>query len=365
MKRVLLLASVLCAVTVAVIVLAQPGVTPIVEKNYTPDWAKLKQDITNQAGAVAIVPRFKGINGDRFAYEIDHRGVSRGTLVEDGKPVEAFYLNSHWATQATFKCEEDVLEGRNDLRISVRYDSMNFLVDNGKARYAGYIGPEVGGRKPGFHEISRDGTRSEVNNIPGWAGVNARTIDTNRGSQSNDQGAVAWFSISDQGRLYNEVYYADFGAADQRNYPGRFQDPVFLSLGVFAEFPSDASLKIGETVTVRRRLPVGVGHGATVEYEVTYRLEKLYGTVAEPVGARFAFTAVPVAREHTMRVDGLDVKFTAPDFRNGSLFLDLVKGVPLHVQWGCTVKGNAGGTEFENDIEFTASLRKEQEAEAN
>lgn len=365
MKRVLLFGSLLVAATVAVVVLAQPGVMPVVDKNYNPDWKKLRADVTNQAGSVAIEPRFKGINGDRFAYEIDYRGVSRGTLTEDGKPAEAYYLNAHWATQANFKCDEDVLEGRNDLRLAVRYDSMNFLVDNGKARYSGYIGPEIGGRKSMFHEVARDGTRSEVANIPGWAGINARTVDTNRSMQSGEVAAVAWFSISDHGRLYNEVYYADFGSPDQRNYPGRFQDPVFVALGLFAEFPADASLKVGETVSVRRRLPVGAGHGATTLYDVTYKLEKLYGTVTEPVGARFSFTAVPAVREHTARVDGLDVKYTAPDFRNGSLLLDLVKGVPLHMQWAYTLKGSAGSTTFENDIEFTASLRKENEADAN
>ncbi|MBK8206888.1 MAG: hypothetical protein IPK87_08890 [Planctomycetes bacterium] len=360
MKRVLILGGFLIVGVAAVIALAQP----VTDELYKPN-LQLDKDITASAGEVAIEPKFKGVAGDLFGYEVDFKAVRRGTTSDDGVPSDAFRRSEHWATAVDYKLDEDVLDGSTDLRLAVRYARMNFLLDNGDARYSGYIGPDMGAIKPTFHEVMPDGSRTEVNNIPGWDGVNARTINTNRQTQANDPAAVAWFSITDQSRLYDEVYFADYNSPDQRNYPGRFQDPVQLTLGLFPEFPAGAKLKIGETVNLRRRMPVGAVAGATTEYDVSYKLEKLYGTIAEPTAARFSFTAVPVAREHTAQVNGLTVKFSAPDFQGGTLLLDLAKGVPAHVHWSYSLKGSIAGegkftATFENEVDFTASLRADR-----
>ncbi len=367
MKRFLLLGLVAAVGTAIVVANAQDAT----KDPYQPNWDKVKTDITAQAADVTIEPKFSGVADDRFNYEIDVNTTRRGTAREGDKVTDAYRTVENWASAINYKVEEEELEGRKDLRIALRYDRMNFLLDNGEARYSGYIGPDMeGGVKASFQEIMVDGKRNEVTNIPGWPGINARTINTQRETQARDatgQGS-AWFSISEQSRVYGETYFADYGSPDQRNYPGRFQDPVHLTLGLFAEFAPDAKLKLGETMTVTRRMPVGANSGATTEYTVTYKLEKLYGTVEEPVAARFSFSAVPVKREQTSTVGGLTVTFTAPDIQNGSLLLDLPKGVPLYTQWGYTVKGSIRGeaqtAEFENEVEFTASLRSDRAKKA-
>jgi hypothetical protein len=357
LKRILILGLVLAAGTIAVIAFAQPGV----DDYYKPAWDKLKQDITAQAPEVAIEPKFRAVADDHFAYEIDFRATRSGTVTQGSETTDAFRRTEHWTTAVHYKVEEEELEGHKDLRLAMRYDRMTFLLDNGKNRYAGYIGPDQGQEKAGFFEVQPGGARTSVGSIPGWPGVNAQTIKSM--SDAQNRTGSAWFSVSEQSRLYGETYFADYNSADQRNYPGRFQDPVHLTLALFPQFAEDAKVKIGEVMTVRRRMPMGAAAGATVEYDVTYKLEKLYGTVEEPVGARFSFSATPAKREQEARVEGLTVRFSAPDLKDGALFLDLAKGVPLYTRWSYTVKGAIGGEAsaiFENEVEFTASLRADR-----
>jgi len=182
-------------------------------------------------------------------------------------------------------------------------------------------------------------------------------------AQANDVSASAWFSVSDEGRLYNETYFADFNDGDQRSFPGRLQDPVHLALSIQPEFAKETRLKIGETVTVRRRMPVGVNHGATTEYDVTYKLEKLYGTIDEPTAARFSFTATPVTAEQSSKSGDLVTTFTAPEIKDGALLLDLNKGIAAWTSWAYKLNGKVTqpgtnlATDFGVEVDFTASLR--------
>lgn len=352
----------LCAAAAAVTyVLAQPGLP-------TQKWHefKLGDDITASAGEVVIEPAFKAVADDRFGYEAYYNTTRTGTVSDGGKAVDGFRVRENWISRFNLVTQEDELEGTTDLRYSFQFDTLEFLLDNGKARYSGYIGADSQFFTPGFHEIAADGTRNEVTNIPGWAGVNARTIETNRSTQARDYSGSAWASITDTGRVYNESYFADYTAGDQRNYPGRLQDPLHLMLAVNAEFPAAAKLRLNEKFTLRRRLPIGAAPGATTDYDVTYTMEKLYGDKAkptEPTAARFTFSAVPVQREHTARVDGMDIKFTAPDIKDGALLVDLTKGVAAHVAFQYALKGTISqpgtnwSSSFENEVDFTASLR--------
>jgi hypothetical protein len=366
LKRFLLLGLLAAAGIAVVSGYAQDGT----DKPYQPDWDKVKTDITAQAETILIEPRFKGVAGDYFEYEIDVNTLRTGTTRRADTITDAFRRTENWGSAITLKLEESELEGRKDLRLALRYDRMNFLIDNGRARYAGYIGPEAGGAKPAFHEILPDGTRQEVTNIPGWPGINARTINTQRETQARETAGngSAWASISETSRLHGETYFADYGSTDQRNYPGRFQDPLHLMLGLLPEFGAGAGLKIGDTMKVTRRMPVGASHGATTDYTVTYKLEKVYGTTEEPAAAKFSFEGVPAKREHTATADGLTVAFTAPDIREGTMLLDLTKGVPLYTKWSYSMKGSVRGddsaAEFEVEVEFTASLRADRATEA-
>jgi hypothetical protein len=346
----------LIAVAALTYVFAQPALD-------TPYEFKLGADITADAAEVAIQPAFKALADDRFAYDIYFNATRSGSVRDGDKSQEGFRRAENWITMVTLTAKEDALDGRKDLLLRLNYDQLGFLIDNGAARYSGYVGPARGTTTAAFHEVTPNGERNEANNIPGWPGVTARGIESARSSQTFDPAGSAWFSVNDQGRLYNETYFADFNNADQRNYPGRFQDPLHLTLGLLPEFAEGASLKIGETTTVRRRFPVSTGAGSTIEYDFTYKLERLYGTVAEPTAARFTFTAVPVQREHTHDHAGLRTTWTAPDIKDGTLLFDLGKGIAAATSWKYELAGTVtqtGGsmrTEFKIAVDFAANLR--------
>jgi len=352
------------ALGVFAVLLAQPGMPPNPVEPYK---FTLGPDITAEAADVTIEPRFRGVVDDRFAYEAYFNATRTGTVTDAGKPVETFRVAENWIDLFTLIVSEDPLDGHKDPQLRFQYEIIEFAVDNGKARYSGYIGPAQGNRKAGFKEILPDGKRSDVTNIPGWAGVNANVLEMNRSTQQRDFGAAAWFSVAETGRLYNELYYADWSNADQTNFPGRLQEPLHLALGTHPQFNESAKLKLGESVTVRRRMPISAVAGGATEYDVTYKLERLYGTKAEPTAARLTFDAVPVQRDHTVVAGGLETKFTAPDIKGGRLLLDLAKGVAAHVQWGGKLEGTVAQqgtgllTRFEVKLDFAASLRATKE----
>lgn len=320
---------------------------------------ELGNDITARAGDVTIEPGFKALADDRFAYEVYQNATRKGVTRDGEKAIDSFRRREEWTTLVTVVAAEDPLEGNTDLLLKVQYERMSFLLDVGRASYSGIISPE----DSKFWEAAPDGSRNEVNNIPGWAGINARTLESNRSTQSRDFSALAWMSVSDTGRLYNPTYFADFRTGDQTNYPGRLQDPVQLLTGMMPRFNEGTSLKIGETVTVRGAFPVGVRHGAAIEYDFTYRLDKLYGTIERPTAARFTFSATPVKREHTSSVEGLTTSFTAPDIKDAHLLYDLNKGVAGYIAWEYGLEGRISkpgtslATDFEVNMDFSASLR--------
>lgn len=345
-------------------VIAQPFPGPDADTNVDEPYEfKLGEDITDKAADVVIEPKFRALADEKFAYEAYLNVLRSGTSRNGDKAISSFRREENWTDLVTLSTSEDPIEGNTDLLMSLKFDQLNFLIDNGDARYSGYIGPDAGTATTAFQEIFPDGERSEANNIPGWVGITARGVETERAEQARDFSASAWFSVSDEGRLYNETYFADFNNSDQRSFPGRLQDPVHLALGLQPEFPKDARLKLGETITVRRRLPVGVSHGATTDYDVTYKLEKLYGTIEEPTSARFSFTAVPVKVEQSSSRGQLLTTFTAPEIKDGALLLDLNKGVAAWTKWAYSLKGKVSqpgtnlATDFEVNVDFTASLR--------
>jgi len=354
-------ACILIAGIAAVLVYAQPGLdSGDADKPYN---FKLDPEVTAQAADTTVEPAFHGIDGDHFAYEVYFNALRSGTTSDDGKPVDSFRRQENWVDVLSLRVDEDPLEGRKDLQMRLQFETIEFLLDTGKARYSGYMGPNGPTRKANFKEILPDGTRNDVQNIPGWVGVTAGAVNSAMVAQSNDYSAAAWFSVTDAGKLYDEVYYADFREANQANYPGKFQDPLHVALSIQPEFPADAKLKIGETCTVRRRMPVGLVPGATVEYDVTYKLEKLYGTVEKPTAARFSFSAKPVQAEQSATVGKLTTTFTAPEIKEGHLLLDLAKGVAAYVRWEYKLSGKISqadsklATDFDVQVDFTASLR--------
>lgn len=322
----------------------------------------VKQDITSQAGEVSIEPHFRGVADDRFPYEIYFNASRQGTSSDGGTRIDGFRRTENWSALATLETQEDEQEGRKDLRLALQFEQISFLIDNGRARYSGLIGPDAK-----FREVLPDGTRNDVTNIPGWPGINARTVENKRAAQSGAGAGSAWFSITDQGRLYNEQYFADYNDPEQRNYPGALMDPLHLALGMVPEFAKDAKLKLNQTTEVTRRLPLGAIPGATADYKVTYKLVNLYGTLAEPTAARFTFTAVPVKAQHSMTSAGMQVSFDAPEIKEGTLLYDLAKGVAADITWNYSLKGTIAEsgsnlrTEFSVDAEFRASLRKKAE----
>jgi hypothetical protein len=360
LKRALFVSIPALIIAIAAVLIAQPV-------DDEPYQFTLGKDITAEAGDVVIEPKFKATVKDKFAYEAYFNATRTGSVTDGGKPVETFRNVENWTDLYTMAVKEDPIDGHKDPLIQFQFDMIEFTIDNGQARYTGLIGAASGNRKPGFQEVLPDGKRSDVANIPGWAGINASGVEMNRSTQSRDFGGAAWFSVADSGRLYRETYYADWSNADQTNYPGRLQDPLHLALGTQPEFTDGAKLKIGESVTVRRRMPVGASFGGTVEYDVTYKLEKLYGTKAEPTAARFTFDAVPVQRNHSLVVNGLNTEFTAPDIKGGRLLQDLAKGVAVNVQWAYALTGTVSqpgtqmSTKFEVKLDFSASLRSIKE----
>lgn len=322
-----------------------------------------KQDITATAGALVIEPRFRGVADDRFPYEIYYNTHRRGHATQDGKQIDAFARHENWTVLAMLELAEDEQEGRTDLRAGLQYEQMNFMVDNGRARYAGYVGPANGTSTAKFTEVLPDGSRNEVMNVPGWVGINASGLERARASQAMPGAGTAMFSVNEQGRLYNDQYHTEYNDADQRNQPGALVDPVHLALGLSAEFAKGAKLKIGETTEVTRRFGVGPVPGQTAEYRFVYKLEKLYGTLDEPTAARFSFTATPVKANHSTSVDGMQVSLDAPEIKDGMLVYDLAKGVAADVTWKISFKGTvtqgAGlRSEFTVDADYRASLRR-------
>jgi hypothetical protein len=321
-----------------------------------------KDDITAGAGELAIEPRFRAVADDRFPYEVYFNTRRHGSTSEGGRAVDAFTRHENWLVLAMLELAEDEQEGRTDLRLGVQYEQLSFLVDNGRGRYAGYIGPGSDGRTARFQEVLADGTRSDVLNIPGWVGINATNMESARSNQSLTGAASAFFSVDETGRLYNDQYFADFNVADQRNQPGLLVNPVHLALGLSAQFNKGTRLKIGETVEVTRRFPVGPVPGATAQYRFTYRLERLYGTLAEPAAARFSFTAVPVTAAVSQTLDGIQVRFDAPEVKNGVLLYDLAKGVAADVTWSISLRGTATqaglSSDFGMEADFRATLRR-------
>lgn len=364
MKRALRLALPASALALAL------GIAALAQGAVTPYKFELGKDVTAEAAATEVRPAFRAVAGDVFRYEIYTNSRRTGQITEDGKPSGAFARRENWLVVADLRLEEDELDGRPDLRGAFAFRQMEFLVDDGHSRFAGYIAPDTGnGAKAAFHEVLPGGERKEANNIPGWPGMNARTIASNMASQSRENSASAWASISGAGRVYDETYFADFGAADQRNYPGQLLDPVHLMLALQPEFPQDAKLKVGESIKVTRRFPVGVLAGATADYEVTYKLERVYGAAAEPTAARFSFSAVPVAKAHSAKQGVVQAEFDAPEIKDGELLLDLVKGVSADVRWKYVVPGviTQPGTTlrstFEVEFDFRASLWHERESD--
>lgn len=320
-------------------------------------------DITAKAADVVIEPRFKAVADDRFAYEYYYNVRRQGRSTENGSQFESFRRTENWTAWAMLNVRENELDGRADSQIALQYERLNGLVDNGRGRYSVYVGPTDGALSAKFEEILPDGSRNNVTSIPGWAGITASTIESNRATQSGFAGAAAWFSVDEQGRLYDEQYFADLGSPDQRNYPGVLIDPVHIALGSCAEFTKGASLKLGQTIEITRRFPLGVVPGATAQYRFTYKLEKLYGTVEEPTAAQFSFTAVPVQQKHSVKVGNLSAEYDAPSIEGGTLLYDLAKGVTADVTWAYTLKGVISQqgttlrTEFGVEADFRASLR--------
>jgi hypothetical protein len=366
-KEAVLKRAVLLAIPALIIGIAVVLAQPIDLDESKPYEFKLDKDITADAADVVIEPKFAAVVKDRFGYEAYFNATRTGTVTEAGKTVETFRHVENWIDVFTLVVAEDPIDGHKDPLLRFQFDLIEFTVDNGDARYTGYIGATQGNKKPSFQEVLPDGKRSDVTNIPGWAGINASSIEMNRNTQARDFSATASFSVADTGRVYRETYFADWVSGDQTNYPGRLQDPLHLALGTQPEFAAGTKLKLGESVVVRRRMPVGATFGGTVEYDVTYKLEKLYGTKEKPTAARLTFDAVPVQRNHAVVVNGLNTEFTAPDIKGGRLLLDLVKGVAAHVQWAYTLTGtvNQAGsqlaTKFEVKLDYSASLRASKE----
>ncbi|MBX3475697.1 MAG: hypothetical protein KF754_15105 [Planctomycetes bacterium] len=322
-----------------------------------------KQDITAAAGELVIEPRFRAVADDRFPYEVYFNAHRRGHSTQDGKAIDAFVRHENFTGLVMLELAEDEQEGRSDLRLAMQYEQWSLLVDNGRARYSGYVGPARDGRTAKFQEIHADGTRTDVANIPGWVGVNAGTMEGKRSNQALPGSGSAFFSVDDQGRLYNTQYFGDYNDADARNHPGNLIDPVHVALGMNAEFAKGARLKIGETTEVTRRFALGVLPGATAEYRFVYKLERLYGTLAEPTAAKFSFTATPLVAQHTQTVNGMQVSFAAPEIKEGMLVYDLAKGVAADVTWkvsvaGTVAQGSSLRTEFHVDSDYRASLRR-------
>ena len=357
-------------VTICVVGLAaaQDGVDSLDGDEDGPYQFELDAEITEGLDELEISTGFWGVADDQFDFEVYYNVTRRGTASEDGKAFSTFRRTENWIAMVHLVMSEDELEGRTDLRGQFRFDRIYFNLDDGKGRFAGYIGPNdpLGGSAK-FHEILADGSRNEVPGIPGWVGVNARNMETARVQQSAFNAAPLWISIDDQGRIYNEAYHADFIGPDQRSFPGYLIDPLQLALGLLPEFAPDTELKVGGEATVTRRFPAGAGFGAAPDYLFTYKLEKLYGSVDKPTAARFTFSATPVQRTQVSTRGGLKTEFTAPDITGGTLLYDLNRGVAAQIGWKYSASGQVSeagsklSSKFQVQVEFKASLRHYKE----
>lgn len=331
----------------------------------------LGSELSGEEAKKAVVkPAFKAVADDRFDYEVYFNIRRSGASSDANGAAGGFARTETWVSQCNLTLEEDDLTGRKDLRAAFRYESLYFDLVDGQTSYSGYIGPKVddggAGHDSTFWKVDADGSRTTAFQIPGWLGVNARSVENSRNTQAGPGSASAWVSVSDTGRLHDEVYFADFDSSDQRNYPARLLDPVHIVSGLMPEFAAGASAQLGAELVIRRRMPVGPLPGATIDYDLTYTLEKVYGPVTEPTAAQFKFSGKAVSAEHTQRVGGMDLKFTAPEIKDGLLLLDLVKGVSAVVRWKYALKGeisepgSARRATFGSEAEFSASLRKQK-----
>lgn len=315
-----------------------------------------------------LKPRFRGVDKDLFRYDVYLNVDRRLGASAANESLGGSARTENWMSRVDIALGEDELEGRPDLLAAFRYNSIHFTLHDGHSAFSGYIGPAKGADTANFYEVLRDGERSRVNNIPGWPGVTASNLERSRSGQSGVN-ASAWFSVSPEGRISNECYYADFNRGEQRNYPGRLLDPVQIALAIQPEFAADAEIKVGESVTVRRRFPMGPVSGQAVEYDFTYTLERVYGKADDPSAALLTFTATPVQWEQTDVVNGLSVRYTAPAIEGGRLMLDMAKGVAASVEWKYSLQGEMSEPDslyaagFEVDVDFSASLVSGEETE--
>jgi hypothetical protein len=317
-----------------------------------------------------VKPSFKAVADDRFEYEVYTNLRRAGGAIDAGGAAGGFARAETWIAMCNLTLEEDALTARKDLLAAFRFDTLYFDLSDGEAAYSGYIGPAAGEgparASATFWKVDRDGSRTTAYQIPGWPGVNAGSVEGSRATQNSPGNAACWMSVSETGRLHSELYFAEFDSADQRNFPGRLLDPVQLLLGIQPEFSADAKAEIGGNLVIRRRWPMGAMPGASVDYDMTYTLEKIYGTLAEPTAAQFTFSGKPVSANQGARVRGVDISFTAPEIKDGLLVLDLIKGVAAVVRWSYALKGEVsepGGARrasFGCDAEFSASLRKKK-----
>lgn len=328
---------------------------------------ELKGDDAKNA---VVKPAFKALADDQFNYEV-YYNVRRSGGTNAGQMAGGFTRSETWTALCNLLMEEDEISGRKDLRAAFRYDLLMFDITDGDDSYSGYIGPGSGdgaARKSAqFWKIDKNGSRTNAYGIPGWAGISAGSVEGARSTQSIGANASAWFNIAGSGRIHSETYFAEFDSGDQRNYPGRLLDPMHIAQGLVPEFADNASVSLGANTVVRRRLPVGVLPGEGVEYDVTYTLEKVYGTLADPTCAQFKFSAKPVNAAHKTDLDAKwAVNFNAPEIADGVLVYDLIKGVAAVVRYKYSLKGElvareggATASSFACEAEFSASLGKE------
>jgi hypothetical protein len=330
-------------------------------------WLKLDAALSTEAAAtVEVTPKFSAVADDAFPYEI-HVNTSRTSSTRDQNGVfTGSTVKEDWIALASIIARENPLEGNKDLQLAFQFDQLRFVIDNGLGKWAGTVNDSTAD----FTKVLPDGTPEPATGVPGWIGVSASDIQRAMRTQSNTA-ASAWADMNEQGKLSNPLYFADLNTAKQASYPARLLDPIDLVRGMFPQWNADQKAKIGDTFSVTRDFPVSGVPGGSIAYTFTYKLDKLHGTSeegkTEATAAAFSFTAEPKVEAHKEKLHGIDVKFTAPEVKNGYLLFDLVKGVPAIVSWEYSMKGstadsaNGLGSEFEVNVEFSASLRAKPE----